>query len=154
MGRKKQSEKLIRMRGGTPADPSREDAEAERGLPDPPPWLDGEALDEFERLADMLDDRGIVTKLDGDALGLLADALVTYRDARDELKEEGYVIPGRKGAKKRHPAATVLRQAYDRIKAVATEFGLWGPASRRGLLADSGGKQDDDTSYVKYFDRG
>lgn len=94
-----------------------------------PVFLDEDARALWHKLADMLAAGGVMTTGDAVALGLLADALLEYREAKDVMAQHGAIAYGNSGAPYAHPAAVQVRQLRADIRNLLKDFGLT-PASR------------------------
>lgn len=79
---------------------------------------------------------GVLARVDGKALRLLAESWALYLEAQDEIREHGVVVKERsdKGFQrlKTNPAIGVRAQAWKEIKTMLAKFGLT-PADRTGL---------------------
>jgi len=151
MARKREEPRVLRMHGSRSPSARRRTPEAPRGRPEAPEWLSEEGAAEFERLCDRVEELGVLSPLDRMGLSILADSLVFYRKLRARLDREGLVVPGRQGGTKKHPASTTLDQTAKRVRGLLKEFGLLGPASRRGLLPPGPGGGEGGKGK-KYFD--
>lgn len=123
----------------------REDRHGDRlavaaGIPDCPPWVDGEAVAIFNRLCAMLSAvPGLLSRVDAEALALLADALADYCEARDIVRQQGVLAKSDKGTSYMHPAVAVKAEAWKRVRRGFADFGL-SPAERAKIkiALDSG----------------
>lgn len=94
----------------------------------PPDWLEGVALQEWNRLAPEMVSLGVLTIIDRDSLAFYCEAVSDAKYLRKILKEDGLLIPGERGIVK-HPAMQLYREACTRILRFAQELGFT-PASR------------------------
>ncbi|CDL52938.1 Phage terminase small subunit [Klebsiella pneumoniae ISC21] len=104
-----------------------------------------------KRIGDELDAVGVLTTLDAKALELLIEAYVEYRHHCDTLDREGYTYAvyseddsdegGEREIRmiKPHPAAVMKADAWKRIRAMLSEFGMT-PASRSKVGAKRPGR--------------
>lgn len=91
-----------------------------RARPERPAWLvDAVAVEAFERIAELLAERGTVTEGDGDAVLLAALAEAEYRAADALIVAEGLVVNGRP-----HPAAKIRESAWKRWSTALSRLGL------------------------------
>lgn len=109
------------------------------GAPKAPFWLRKESRRYFRELVRVLEPGRILTPADSYSLGMLADAMCRYVEARDAV--EAIKVGGRDGGKVRDPALTAESHAAARVHRLSMQFGLT-PASRTSLIA---GVVDDDT---------
>jgi P27 family predicted phage terminase small subunit len=111
---------------------------------DPPAHIQGEAASLWKRLAPILDRMGVLTEADVDAFEALCIAWADWKDALAAIAEDGayYQTFSESGMMRRaHPALGVRNDAWRRVIAGMSEFGLT-PASRTKVSARS--KDDDD----------
>lgn len=123
----------LRLRGSWRADIKGDDIIVESGRPVMPDWL-GEA--EREVYADLLPlvERipNLLTPMDGEALGVLAAAMVEFRRLSLMIRVEGEIIEDAKGEIRENPALKARDRAWLRLKHGWACFGLT-PADRAGL---------------------
>ena len=103
------------------------------GVPPIPKHFDKQGKYWFKRIGEELDAVGVLTTLDAKALELLIEAYVEYRQHCDTLEIEGYTYRVKTQNEdvliKAHPAAVMKSDAWKRIRAMLSEFGMT-PASR------------------------
>jgi P27 family predicted phage terminase small subunit len=109
------------------------------GNPKPPYWLRKESRRYFRELVRALEPGRLLTPADSYALGMLADAIARYVEARNAV--EAIKVDGRDGGKVRDPALTAESHAAALVHRLMMQFGLT-PASRTSLIA---GVANDDT---------
>jgi P27 family predicted phage terminase small subunit len=106
----------------------------------------------FKRIGGELDAVGVMTTLDGKALELLIEAYTEYRQHCDVLAEEGYtyktVSATGEDIVKAHPAAVMKSDAWKRIRAMLSEFGMT-PASRSKVGASGPAEADPLEEFLK-----
>ena len=98
-------------------------------VPLPPPHLDGDAAQEWRRVAAAAVALGCLRACDLPALALLAEALGLARAAQRALLAEGFVTTTAAGNPKGNPAARVLAEARQHAAQMLKDFGLT-PSSR------------------------
>ena len=98
-------------------------------LPSAPRWLSDEAKREWKRLAPRLWRVGLLTEVDGTALGLLCEAFAQYVAAKAVVDREGMLLMSEKGNAYQHPAAGLMTQARGELMKWSREFGMT-PAAR------------------------
>lgn len=106
-------------------------------LPAPPPWLSPRACDFYARLGAIAEIAAVVTRADGDALGLAAAALEELVEADEIIRKEGAVLTRTTENGEvhyRHPAAIQRADAWRRYRDALRAFGL-DPQSRAGVSA-------------------
>ncbi|MCP1436569.1 P27 family predicted phage terminase small subunit [Erwinia persicina] len=109
----------------------------------------------FQQIAQDLDGIGVLTQLDGKALELLIEAYTEYRRHCATLDTEGYTyrVETQTGDVmiKAHPAAAMKSDAWKRIRAMLSEFGMT-PASRSKVNAGGPDKVDPLEEFLKARD--
>lgn len=122
------------------------------GVPPVPKHLDKMGKYWFKRIGEELDAVGVMTTLDGKALELLIEAYSEYRQHCDVLTEEGYtyktVSATGEDIVKAHPAAVMKSDAWKRIRAMLSEFGMT-PASRSKVGASGPAEADPLEEFLK-----
>jgi P27 family predicted phage terminase small subunit len=103
-----------------------------RGEPDPPDWLEGEALAEWNRVVPELAAIGLTALVDRAALVVYCQAWSAYVAASRVLAEQGPTSTGRNGELVKHPAAQIARDNADLMAKYGAQFGF-SPASRARL---------------------
>lgn len=96
-----------------------------------PAGLSPQARKRWKHVAKHLDDSGILTVLDTDALRLYCDAYARYLEANEHLQTEGMVIETRHTTKA-NPYVAILNTAADTMLKIMREFGMT-PSARTGL---------------------
>ncbi len=97
--------------------------------PPPPGHLDGDAAQEWRRVAAAAVAFGCLRVCDLPALALLAETLGLARAAQRALLAEGFAIATAAGNPKGNPAARVLAEARQHAAQMLKDFGLT-PSSR------------------------
>jgi P27 family predicted phage terminase small subunit len=98
-------------------------------IPDPPKELPAKAKKEWRRIAVKLHQYGLLSEIDGAALGLYCDAYARWVQAQDELRKNGLMVPTKTGGPKLNPWLIILNKSYEQMRRMLTEFGMT-PASR------------------------
>jgi P27 family predicted phage terminase small subunit len=111
-----------------------EEAEAKRsmparveGQPEPPEWLDGKALEGWNRFSEILFKRGQLSKETEASLLALSLCYEEWLILKADLRKYGYtqIVTGRDGTSERsRPAAAAFISADNRLRSWLTEFGL------------------------------
>ena len=117
-----------------------------RTPPEPPAWLDGDALALWRRIVPELTRLDILKDGDAEVLATYCETWVDFVEATATLKTEGYYIDARQGTLK-HPAVGIKHQAARELRAIASHFGLT-PSTEQALARGS----DDDGSGDNPFD--
>lgn len=117
------------------------------GTPEPPDWLDAEALEEWQRIVPELEAAGFLSRVDRSALAAYCQAYAELEITTQLLQVEGRIvnepIQNAKGEllgerKKAHPVVRLQRDAFARLKTYLVEFGL-SPGSRSRIQSTQQG---------------
>lgn len=107
-------------------------------VPMAPDWLPDEVKEIFNEMALHFADMRVLSKADGKALELLADAYYEYRQARQFVIDNGstYESPTKDGGKiiRAYPQVNIASDAFKRVRAMLIEFGAT-PAARSRVEA-------------------
>lgn len=133
MGRKQTPQALKKLRGNPGKRPLNDHEPAlKTGKPHAPKELAGLAKREWDRVAKMLHDVGLLTTVDRAALASYCIAWQRLVEAEEDLTENGLVISvaTEHGVKRiKNPAWSIQKEAMGEIRAWASEFGMT-PSSR------------------------
>lgn len=125
------------------------------GVPPIPKHFDKRGKYWFKRMGEELDAVGVMSTLDAKALELLVEAYTEYRHHCEVLDEEGYIYQtgSATGEKivKAHPAAAMKADAWKRIRAMLSEFGMT-PASRSKVEIKAPAGEDPFAEFLKARD--
>lgn len=111
----------------------------------PPSHLNKEARKEWKRLAPLLSEARILSKIDRDALALYCDAMAIYLDAKKKLAIDGLVQPvGENNVIQQSPYLSIMNKQSERMRQFLEGFGMT-PASRSRVtvLPDNGAAADE-----------
>jgi P27 family predicted phage terminase small subunit len=140
--------RVLKLRGSWRAK-KRNDIIVTPGRPACPIWLKAEAKKEWIRIVPILQEMGILAKIDREMLALYCEAHARY------LKISKYVarlkteyIKAKNGRIYKHPAVTELNAAQKWLRQMASEFGM-SASSRTGLGKVDAGKPDQ--TKAKFF---
>ena len=109
---------------------------ARPGVPDPPEFLDPEALDEWHRLMPELELRGLVEQIDMAVVAVYCSAWSQLCKAQGALAIEGHLLIDQRGAVVTSPWVKVATTARSQLIAACREMGL-SPSSRATVKAGS-----------------
>ncbi|MCG8670196.1 MAG: phage terminase small subunit P27 family [Pseudomonadales bacterium] len=101
-------------------------------LPKPPRHLSKDARKAWRILAPQLFDLGLLTELDVDLLGIYCETYIMWRDAKNDIVENGYWLTGQKGDRIKNPSISIARSAFEQMHKMKNDFGF-SPAARVGL---------------------
>lgn len=126
---------------------------------DPPPWLRPRAVEEWERLASDLIDKGVLTAWDVQAFAEWCDAVACIAEAAEHLAAEGHLIEapvfdrnGKQTGTRQVPNPWFYLQAraLETSAKRAARFGLT-PAERASLAPGNGGAGGGSNDPERFF---
>ena len=129
----------LKVLRGNPGKRRLNDAEARPAagrVPTAPRWLSEEGRNEWRRLAPRLHAAGLLTEVDGVALGLLCETFVQYQAARRVVEREGMLATSEKGTAYQHPALGIANGARREMLTWAREFGMT-PSARSRIRVET-----------------
>ncbi|MBY0442055.1 MAG: phage terminase small subunit P27 family [Mycobacteriaceae bacterium] len=119
-----------------------------REAPQPPEWLAGEALAEWERIAPGLEQLDLLKTADRAMLAVYCETWARFVDAVAEYKRHGLALTnpdsGRVG---KNPVVAIAEVAASQLRVYASEFGLT-PASERNLDKPLKASDIDDSPFA------
>lgn len=101
-----------------------------------PDHLDDWGREAWADIVPKLAELGVLTELDGRALGMYCEAYSRWRRALEEIRRDGVTSFTDQGGVKSNPAVTVATQAERFMTAILLEFGLT-PSSRSRVKTDA-----------------
>jgi len=113
-----------------------------RQAPDPPSWLEGEALAEWRRIVPELDRLRMLSGLSRSSLTAYCVMVATHSAATAVIAREGLMVTTARGPRP-HPALAVQRAAGAELRRWAVEFGLT-PASEQRIPTAGLDEQSED----------
>jgi P27 family predicted phage terminase small subunit len=118
------------------------------GYHQPPEHFSEKAKAYYNDMCQELDRYGIITETDSRAAEMLIEAYVEYRELSDDIARNGlnYWVEGTNGQQllKANPSVAARASAWNRVRAMLTEFGMT-PASRSKIVAK---KSDDNEDSI------
>jgi P27 family predicted phage terminase small subunit len=115
-----------------------DEPQPEVSIPDPPPELNGKALDEWNRVAPQLVQLGILTDLDRPGLAAYCASWAQWLEAQEELKKGVIFKAPKTGYPMVSPWVFIASAAAKQMHRFLTEFGL-SPASRTRIKGSAAG---------------
>ena len=143
----------LKLRGSWRADVRKNEPQPEKGRPKCPKWLRPKAKMYWKRLVPQLDDMGILTLVDGNALARYCQTMAKWREAEEFLASHGELYPvkdegGNVLRFKQYPQVSTAIKLADQALRLEQQFGLT-PAARAGL--DAPAKPKDTDGKSRYF---
>jgi P27 family predicted phage terminase small subunit len=131
------------------ARPSRINKEAPKHLSasgEPPEDMSDKAKQVWFRTVPELLKFDLLNVVEVEALVAYCEAVVTHREAVDDVRQDGITLVGSMGGLIKNPACTVQKEAAMTIRAFAIEFGLT-PAARQNVKAPAAKKDEEEASF-------
>ena len=114
---------------------------------DMPDWLSDEAKAHWGVVSKQLHDVGVLTKMDGVALGLYCEAFARWKHANEQVIKCGPVVKAPSGFPVQSPFLSIANKAWEQMLRILLEFGMT-PASRSRVVS---AKQEDEESPYRKF---
>ena len=131
-GRKPKPTRLKLITGNPGNRPLNEDepkVEKKKGCPRAPRHMSDGAKEGWRKLAPMLHEAGLLSKVDELALEACCEAYGRWRQAQDQVREFGPLIKTPSGIPIQSPYLQIANKAFEQMTRMLTEFGLT-PSSR------------------------
>lgn len=116
-------------------------------IPDPPQHLNKKAKEEWGRITPDLERYGLLTKIDGSALGAYCDYYAQWAEASAKIKKDGMIIQTAFGPQI-NPWLRISNKAIEGMKKILVEFGMT-PSSRSRVK--SAPKSEEKPEGADYF---
>jgi P27 family predicted phage terminase small subunit len=113
--------------------------------------LQGLARKEWLRMAPLLYDAGLLTKIDVTALATYCQCYARWCEAEEEIRRTGTVIKTTKGQPMLSPFLKVANIALQQLMRMLVEFGM-SPSSRSRVTVAKGTRKEDE--FEKFLTSG
>lgn len=113
-------------------------------MPPVPEWLDADGRKEWRRVAPQLHKLGLLTEIDGHALGRYCLAMASLLKAQAVLEAKGFTVSTPSGYKQQRPEVAIVRNMLLITRAYAIEFGMTPSARTRIHMPEEGADDDVD----------
>lgn len=110
-------------------------------IPDPPKFLDAEALKEWKRVAPLLFEAGLLSSLDKACLAGYCQSWSRFLSAEKQLENQDMLITSPTGNVCPNPLIRISRQAQEQCLRLAKQMGIT-PASRSKVVPKKAKKKD------------
>ncbi len=107
-----------------------------QGIPTCPEWLLPEAKIEWERLAAVMDQMGVLTEVDRAAFAAYCQSYARWKEAQEHIDFEGSTFETDKGYQQQTPWVGIANTNQKLMMQAASEFGLT-PFARSRIVAGS-----------------
>jgi P27 family predicted phage terminase small subunit len=139
-GRKPKPTKLKLVDGNPGHTPvNKNEPEPDPSLPPPPEWLEGKALELWEKKTPNLNEIGLVTTADAEQFAFYCAVTAEAQRLAVDVSEHGMTD---KRTRRRRPEAVSFENMVKLSKTLAAEFGLT-PSSRSRITKDAGLRDKD-----------
>lgn len=130
------------MSRGTPKTPPEKPVRFAPGVPPPPPWLDENAVAEYERVAEQLEIAGdaYLQQVDMSDLSTYSQAYSDVIRLTPIVRVEGEALTSDKGNLYPNPRNNALQMAYNRMSKAAARLGF-SPTDRARIGKKNGAKK-------------
>lgn len=105
-----------------------------KGMPECPEWLLPEAKKEWERLADLMNQMGVLTEVDMAVFAAYCQSQARWKEAQEHITSEGSTFETDKGYQQQTPWVGIANTNQKLMLQAASEFGLT-PSSRSRIVA-------------------
>ena len=115
-----------------------------KGMPACPDWLMPEAKKEWERLAEPMNQMGVLTEVDMAAFAAYCQSYARWKETQEHINSEGSSFETDKGYQQQTPWVGTANTNQKLMLQAASEFGLT-PSSRSRIVAGNArGKESED----------
>ena len=115
-----------------------------KGIPACPDWLMPEAKKEWERLAELMNQMGVLTEVDMAAFAAYCQSYARWKCAQEHITSGGSTFETDKGYQQQTPWVGIANTNQKLMLQAASEFGLTPSARSRIMAASSANKNDVD----------
>jgi P27 family predicted phage terminase small subunit len=119
-------------------------------MPNPPKWLDDEAVKEWHRIKGILEARGLLSAEDWAILASYCSAQMLLRMAWASIGETGLVISSVNGISMPAPGVAIAKQMIDLQIKLGARLGL-SPSDRASMRIESPPTETSDPATLKFF---
>ncbi len=134
--------KIFKLLDGDRADRINEDEpEPEPGIPGYPDHLSDKERAAWDWIGSELNDTGVLTRLDGIGLAMIATVYATWVDAKANVEKYGPIsVNKERGTVYENPYSNIANRALKQLQSLLTEFGMT-PSSRTRIAVVGKPKQ-------------
>ncbi len=115
--------------------------------PSCPKWLENDAKKEWKRLAEQMEQLGILTEVDMAAFAGYCQSYARWKAAEEFISKNGAIVRTPSGYWQQVPQVSIAQQYLKQMSKFCEQFGLT-PASRSRIVADT--KQNE---YIDEMDK-
>ena len=125
----------------------------EKKAPRCPAWLEGEAKEEWKRMAGQMEKLGILTEIDMAAFAGYCQAHARWKEAEEFITQHGTIVKTPSGYWQQVPQVSIAQTYLKIMNRFCEQFGLT-PSSRSRIVADNGEDKENDTMELLLFKGG
>jgi P27 family predicted phage terminase small subunit len=118
------------------------------GRPACPDWLTDDASREFDRLATLLGEMGVLGTIDANALARYCTSWVRWRQSVQMLERAGDTVEGAQGGVRTSPYVAIARDLGAELQRLEQSLGM-NPSARSRIEVKTTEKQDDLANFLK-----
>ena len=115
-----------------------------KGIPDCPDWLLPEAKQEWNRLAALMEQMGVLTEVDRAAFAAYCQSYARWKEAQEHIDRDGSTFETDKGYQQQTPWVGIANTQQKLMLQAAAEFGLTPSARSRIVAGNTKGKEPED----------
>ena len=115
-----------------------------KGIPACPDWLMPKAKKEWERLAELMNQMGVLTEVDMAAFAAYCQSYARWKEAQEHINSEGATYETENGMQRPNPYVAICNTEQRLMMSAASEFGLTPSARSRIMAASSANKNEVD----------
>lgn len=104
------------------------------GMPTCPNWLLQEAKNEWKRLAELMNQMGVLTEVDRAAFAAYCQSYARWKEAQEHIDSDGSIFETDKGYQQQTPWVGIANTNQKLMMQAASEFGLT-PSARSKIVA-------------------
>ncbi len=115
-----------------------------KGIPKCPEWLLPEAKKEWNRLAELMEQMGVLTEVDRAAFAAYCQSYARWKEAQEHINTEGSTFETDKGYQQQTPWVGIANTNQKLMMQAAAEFGLTPSARSRIVAGNTKGRETED----------
>lgn len=115
----------------------------ERKAPSCPSWLEEEAKIEWNRMAEQMEQLGILTEIDMAAFAGYCQSYARWKEAEEFLSQHGTIVKTKSGYWQQVPQVSIAQTYLKIMNKFCEQFGLT-PSARSRIVTDVGKDKEND----------
>ena len=118
-------------------------------IPQPPELLKDEALREWKRLTPLLEEVGLISKLDRAVVAAYCKAWARWIECERMLESTGLIVKAPNGYPMYSPYLSASNKALDQVRQLSEQIGLSGSARSRIRAGDAPSQADGAEAFLR-----